>query len=348
MTNANNENKTGGKKEIVVVIGCNSFSGASYVDFLLETGKYHVIGMSRSAKKDIYLPYKRNPNIGSFEFHQLDLNKDLDAMLQIIRDNKAKYVVNFASQSMVGESWQFPLHWYKTNVLSTVALLEGLNNMRVKDKEIFMEKYVHISTPEVYGSCSGSVTENAPFNPSSPYAASREAGDVFLKLLIKQYGFPAVFTRAANVYGDGQQLFRIIPRAIIYMKKGIKIPLHGGGFAERSFIHIRDVCQGTLDVMEKAKIGETYHLSTDKLISVRDIVRKIAERMGKNYDDAVDVVGTRPGLDMAYILDSAKAKKDFNWAPTIELDEGIDGMIAWIDRDWDIIQNEPLEYQHKE
>src|SRR3989344_4236572 len=200
--------------ETVAVIGSNSFSGSHFIDFLLRNSEYNVIGISRSQEKPkLYLPYKR-PNEPRFRFHRMDLNKDSAAILRLIDGKKPSFVVNFASQSMVGESWKNPEHWYNTNVLSTVKLTNAL-----KEKK-FLRKYVHVSTPEVYGTCSGSVNEKFPFNPSTPYAASRAAADVFIQLLVREFRFPAVFTRAANVYGPGQQLFRIIPRSIIYAKKG--------------------------------------------------------------------------------------------------------------------------------
>jgi dTDP-glucose 4,6-dehydratase len=328
--------------ETVVVIGSNSFSGSHFIDLLLKEGKYHVIGISRSAEnKEMYLPYKKR-NLKNFEFHQLDLNNDLKTILELMDRKKTEYIVNFASQSMVGESWLHPEHWYKTNVLSIVELTNSLKERK------YLKKYVHISTPEVYGTCTGRIKENAPHNPSTPYAGSRSAADVFIQMLIKQFSFPAVFTRAANVYGEGQQLFKIIPRSIIFIKKGIKIPLHGGGYAERSFIHIKDVCKATVSIMENAEPGEIYHISTDKQVSVRNIAKMICEKMNVKFEDAVEGVETRRGLDAAYILDSGKLEEQFDWKPEINLDDGIDEVISWIDNNWESISNEPLGYIHKE
>lgn len=326
----------------VVVIGSNSFSGSHFVDLLLEKEDYQVIGVSRSPeKKEVYLPYKKR-DLNNFKFHRMDLNKDLLELMNLLDEIKPEYVVNFASQSMVGQSWDNPDHWYQTNVLSTIKFTNAL-----KDKK-YLKKYVHITTPEVYGNCSGWVKEDNPFNPSTPYAGSRAASDIFIQMLIKQFNFPAVFTRAANVYGPSQQLFKIIPRAIIYAKKGIKIPLHGGGEARRSFIHIRDVCEATLKIMETANPGETYHLSTDTLISIKDLVGKIVEKMGKDFNEVVEIVETRRGLDDAYILDSTKAKEEFGWIPKIDLESGIFETIKWIDKNWEVISSEQLEYLHKE
>ena len=326
----------------VVVIGSNSFSGSHFIDHLLENTRYRIIGISRSnEKKDIYLPYKKRKS-PRFEFYQLALNKDIKGILKLLDKNKPEYIVNFASQSMVGESWDFPEHWYRTNVLSIVQLVNGLKERK------YLKKYVHISTPEVYGSCSGLVKEDAPFNPSTPYAASRAAADTFISLLIRQFKFPAVFTRAANVYGPGQQLFKIIPKSIVCIKKGIKIPLHGGGKARRSFIHIQDVSEATQKIMESAKPGEIYHISTDELTSIKDLVKKISIKMGVNFDDVTDAADTRRGLDDAYILDSTKAKKEFDWIPRISLDSGLSEVIGWVNKNWSIISSESLKYEHLE
>jgi dTDP-glucose 4,6-dehydratase len=268
------------------------------------------------------------------------MNKNLPEILTLLDKEQPEYIVNFASQSMVGESWDNPVHWYQTNVVSIVGLTNAL-----KEKK-YLKKYVHISTPEVYGSCSGKVTEDYFFNPSSPYAGSRAAADNFIQMLVKQFGFPAVFTRAANVYGPGQQLFKIIPRSIVNIKLGKKIPLHGGGEARRSFIHIVDVCEGTLRIMEHAKSGEIYHLSTNVLVSIKDLVKIISDTMNVDFTHAVEIVQTRRGLDNAYILDSTKAIREFGWVPAISLEEGISDVITWVTTHWNLIEKEPLEYQH--
>jgi dTDP-glucose 4,6-dehydratase len=326
----------------VVVIGSNSFSGSHFIDMLLSSTEYEVIGISRSdEKKDFYLPYKKR-DLSKFKFHKLDLNRDMSKILNLFDDLKPEYIVNFASQSMVGESWDNPEHWYNTNVLSIITLTNSL-----KGKE-YLKKYVHISTPEVYGSCSGTVKEDALFNPSTPYAASRAAADEFILMLVKNFEFPAVFTRAANVYGPGQQLFKIIPRSIIFIKNNEKIPLHGGGLAERSFIHIQDVCEATLKIMEQSKSGEIYNLSTNTLHSIKDIVKLICGRMDVDFEKSVEDVETRRGLDKAYILDSSKAENEFGWKPKISLEEGIDETIKWINDSFVEISKEPLGYVHKE
>ncbi|MEZ7195956.1 NAD-dependent epimerase/dehydratase family protein [Pseudodesulfovibrio karagichevae] len=323
-----------------VVIGSNSFSGASFVDTLLDAG-YEAIGVSRSPEPNpVFLPYKLNGRTG-FEFHQLDLNHDLDAIIRLVADSKADYVVNFASQSMVGESWQHPEHWFMTNAVSTVKLHEGLRKIDS------LEKYVHISTPEVYGTCEGLVPESTDYHPSTPYAVSRAAGDMSLMSFYQAYDFPVVFTRAANVFGPGQQLYRIVPRTILFFLMGRKLQLHGGGKSVRSFIHIRDVSECTIDIALKAAPPNIYHVSTKRNISIHDLVVMVAEQLGVSFADHVEIVGERLGKDAAYLLDSAKARQEFGWTDKISLEQGIEETISWVKDNLETLRSQPFDYIHK-
>lgn len=328
-------------EEKYVVIGSNSFSGASFADHLL-TQHASVIGLSRSPEPHrAFLPYRWSGNDGRFSFHQLDLNKDLAAIVDLLQRERPAYVVNFAAQSMVAESWQNPDHWFMTNVVSTVRLHEELRRLD------FLRKYVHVTTPEVYGSTEGFVREDTAFNPSTPYAVSRAAADMSLRSYHAAYGFPVVFTRAANVYGPGQQLYRIIPRTILFIRLGRKIQLHGGGASERSFIHMRDVSDATLRVARNGRPGETYHISTDRIISIRALVEMICERLGARFEDCVEVTGERLGKDAAYRLDSGKIRRELGWSDSIGLEQGIEESVAWVDRFIDDLRALPMQYVHK-
>ena len=328
-------------QENCLVIGSNSFSGASFVDYLLDQG-YSVIGCSRSPEPHpAFLPYKWAAMPGKFQFYQQDLNRDLDALMALVHREKPAYVINFAAQSMVAESWKNPDHWFLTNVVSTVRFLDRLRQCD------FLQKYVHVTTPEVYGSTSGSIDEKAPFNPSTPYAVSRAAADMSLKTFFAAYRFPVVFTRAANVFGPGQQLYRIIPRTILFIKLGRKLQLHGGGHSERSFIHMQDVSDATMRIMRDGTPGEAYHISTSRIISVRDLVHMICERMGVKFNDHVEVVGERLGKDAAYLLNSNKVRGQLGWRDQISLEQGIDETISWVEKFFDDLKSQPFDYIHK-
>ena len=324
----------------IFIIGSNSFSGATFSDYALQKGA-NVTGISRSKESNsVFLPYKWSEQ-SRFNFHLLDINKNLKEIIVLVNDLKPSYIVNFAAQSMVGESWLSPADWFMTNVVSTIKLHDELR------KCDFLKRYIHISTPEVYGSCSGFVDENFPFNPSTPYAVSRAAADMSLQTFYNAYKFPVVTTRAANVYGPGQQLYRIIPRTILYILLGEKIQLHGGGVSTRSFIHMNDVSRATWNIMEQAKAGETYHISTNEVISIRELVATICMKLKVNFEDHVEIVGERAGKDAAYHLDSSKLRKDMNWKDQIKLDQGLDECIFWVKENLESLKKESFDYQHK-
>jgi len=327
----------------VLIIGSNSFTGSHLVQHCLEKG-YKVIGISRSDEYPmVMLPYlyagNGNPK---FSFFKLDVNKDLKKILKICDDNEPEIIANFAAQGEVRSSWENPLQWYETNTISIVRLTDELR------KRTYLKKYLTASTPEVYGSTSDNLKENHNYSPSTPYAASKLAGDLHLITLYKRYEFPVIFTRSANVYGIHQQLYRIIPRAIIYLKMKKKIQLHGNGKSERSFIHIRDVVEATLKIAEKGAVGDVYHISPEgDDISIYAVVRTICEMMNQDFKTSVELVEQNFGQDSKYSISSSKLRRDLNWKPKISLQIGIEEMINWIDNNWSEISKMPLEYIHK-
>jgi dTDP-glucose 4,6-dehydratase len=325
-----------------LVLGSNSFSGATFCDYLARAG-HEVIATSRSPEPhEAFLPYRWGPQRAAVRFAKVDINHDLDALDALLKAEKPTHVVNFAAQSMVGESWRHPEHWMMTNVVSTTLLFERLRRYEG------LTRYVHVTTPEVYGSTDGWVKEDTPFNPTTPYAVSRAAGDMQLRIIVAQYGFPAVSTRAANVYGPGQQTYRIIPRAILSAMAGRKLQLHGGGVSIRSFIHMQDVSAATLAIALDGKLGETYHISTDRLVSIRALVEMIIAGLGKDFSECVDVVPERPGKDQAYMLDSSKLRRELGWADRVTLEQGIAECVAWAERYRDHLLAMPSwDYEHK-
>jgi dTDP-glucose 4,6-dehydratase len=327
----------------VIVIGSNSFSGSHFVDLLLKKN-FKVFGVSRSKEyNSVFLPYKNNKNINFFKFYKKNLtnNNDQKFIINLIIKNKISYVVNFASQGMVSESFLNPHDWYRTNTLSQIDFFEQL-------KKINLKRYVHITTPEVYGENINLLDEKTHFNPSTPYAISRACADFHLKAICKYYNFPVVFTRAANVYGPHQQLYRIIPKSIMMMLLSKKINIHGGGKSVRSFVHIKDVSEGYFRVMKKGVIGGTYHLSTNEFISIKSLVHKIAKLLNKDFDKhTIMDKYERLGKDSAYKLSSKKIYRELGWRPNIKIHDGIMDTINWIKNDFNRLKRKELEYIHK-
>ena len=329
-----------------VVIGSNSFSGAHFVDLLLERPEAEVIGISRSPEyPTCMLAYGHRTadrTNGRYTFVQADLIRSFDKIETLLNEIRPAYVINFAAQGEVGSSFNHPEDHYITNALGIVRLTDFLR------QQDWLERYLHISTPEVYGSVDGGIKEDQRFDPSSPYAASKGSGDLFISSMIKTFDFPATTIRATNVFGAHQQLYRIIPRTIIYIKTGQKLQLHGGGKAIKSFIHIRDVSEGELLAITKGKAGETYHLSPDgDGVSVRHVVETVCTMMGERFEDHVEIAEDRTGQDKAYVIDSMKARSELGWKPSIPIENGIREMVDWIERDWDTIKGLPMNFEHK-
>ena len=325
----------------ILVLASNSFSGSSLVDHLLTSG-YQVIGTSRSSETaPVFRNYGKNPNLANFTFEQIDLNGGARSISEIVRKNKVEFIFNFAAQSMVAQSWDFPEHWYETN---TVALAE-LCNLLIKQPSV--KKFVHFTTPEVYGSTEGWIDETFNFAPSTPYAVSRAAGDWHLKCLFENIGFPVIFTRAANVYGPGQQLYRIIPRTILSALTGQKLPLQGGGKSIRSFIHIDDVSSGLELIMKNGTLGDSYHISTKEIISIFDLVNTLAELLNVNTEELIERSPERPGKDFAYQLSSEKIRTELGWSDKINLTEGLSDTLEWAKLNLDTLRALPINYEHK-
>ena len=329
-------------KNRFLIIGSNSFSGAQFIKYLLQND-YEVVGISRSEEINaVYLPYKWEKLEGNFRFHQIDINHQLGELIDIMVDFKPEYIVNFAAQGMVAQSWEIPQDWYQTNVVAQVKLHNQLRKLK------FIKKYVHVTTPEAYGSTEGWIKESFLFSPSTPYAVSRAACDLHLMSFFKAYQFPVVFTRAANVYGPGQQLYRIIPRTMLYARLGKKMNLHGGGLSIRSFIHMNDVSSATLKIATNGIPGESYHISTNDKISIRGLVEKICDLTSTSFSDLVNVSDDRLGKDQAYLLDSNKLRNDFSWQDEIGLNEGLTDTLTWVDNNLDLLEKLPADYIHKQ
>jgi dTDP-glucose 4,6-dehydratase len=329
------------KDRRVAVLGSNSFAGAALVKRLLDDGA-DVVGFNRSAEgSQVFLQYRWAPAPGRYRFIQADINRDLDTIGGVLRDFQPAVVADFAGQGMVAESWQNPAQWYQTNIVAKVRLHDVLRTLEG------LERYIRVSTPEVYGSHESLLRETWQFNPSTPYAVSHAAIDMSLRAFHQRYGFPVVFTRFANFYGPGQQLYRIIPRTIIYALLKRKLQLHGAGRAVRAFIYGSDVADAVVRSMTQGVPGETYHFSPGDFHTIRDVVTAIADYMKVDFGTLVEMAPDRPSKDQAYLMDSSRAHAEMGWSPKVNLPHGIAKTVDWISANLDEIKTLPLDYIHK-
>ena len=325
-----------------LVLGSNSFSAGSFINHIInEEVNSKVFAISRSKEyHKTQLAYKNNEKCSNVKFYQYDLSDNLEDIVNLIEKEQIEYIFNFAAQGMVAQSWEAPEQWFNTNTLSLVKLLDKIYKFK------FIKKFVQVSTPEVYGPCND-IKESMNFHPSSPYAASKASADLILYSYFITHGFPINYTRASNVYGSYQQLYRIIPKTILMIKKGEKLQLHGGGKAVRSFIHINDVSIATLKIAKEAKAGEIYHLSDDKTISIYELVELICNQMKVDIKEHINIVEDRVGQDSLYLMNNEKLKNDFNLTPQKRLKDGINEVISWIDSNYETLINFPDYYIHK-
>ncbi len=326
------------KVKKALVIGSNSFSAGSLIESLLKKN-FYVIGISRSKINN--KKFQRF-SIGNknYKFYKLDINKNNNKILEIIKSFKPAFIINYASQSMVGQSWKDPEDWFLTNSLSTIKLYSGLS------KQTFKFKLIHISTPEIYGNIKKKVIENNNYNPTTPYAVSRVTADQYLKILNDVHKIDSCSIRASNVYGEYQRLYRIIPKTIYSILKKKKLNLDGGGISERNFIHIDDVSNATYKIMTKGKKGEIYHISSNEIISIKKLVKLICKKMNYDFDKLVNIVPERLGKDKSYSLANKKIKK-LGWKPHISLSKGLDRCIKNIIENISEFKKLDENYVHK-
>ena len=284
----------------IAVLGAGSFYGATFVGLARRQG-HAVLCLARPAH---------------------DVNTHLDAIMAAVEALRPGVFVNFAALNMVAESWRHAAHYYRTNVIGITALAEALRQWGG------LQRFVQVSTPEVYGTTETPLKEDAPFRPSTPYAVSRAAADLHLQSMHAAYGFPVVFTRTVNVYGPGQQPYRIVPKTVLSILQDRKLPLHGGGISSRAFIHVEDAAEATLRVALEGRAGETYHVATARQTAIRDLVAMICALMNRDFDSVVEDDPERLGKDMAYQLDDAKIRTALGWRDTIDLEQGLAQTVA--------------------
>ncbi len=327
-----------------LIIGSNSFSGSNFVSCLIKRKK-KVFGVSRSKEKNsIFSSYKNLPNYKKyFKFQKINLNKnyDLNKLEKLIEKFKPEAIVNYAAQGMVAESWIAPEDWYNTNIISQVKLYNILKSKN------FIKKIVHVTTPEVYGNQKNELNEKSIFKPSTPYAISRMSLDLHLDIYCKQFKIPIIFTRTSNVYGPCQDLYRIVPKTILNSVRKKKIFLDGGGKSIRSFIFIDDVSNATLKICNNGKIGETYHIATNKFISIRNLVKKIYSQRNLKYEKFISLKKDRIGKDQIYKLNSQKLRKNLKWKPLTDLKNGLKKTENWILNNLKKLKKLNTNYVHK-
>jgi len=231
-------------------------------------------------------------------------------------------VVNFAAESHVDRSILSAGSFIDTDIKGLYVLLEA-------GRKHGVERFVHVSTDEVYGSIEqGSFPEQAPFNPSSPYAASKAGAELLARAYAHTFNYPILITRGSNTYGPYQYPEKVIPLFITNAIDGQPLPLYGDGMNVRDWLYVEDHCRGIDLVLRHGIRGEAYNVGADQERTNLEITRQILALLGKG-EDLIQFVRDRPGHDRRYSLNSAKAQTTLGWRPQVQLEEGLTRTVAW-------------------
>jgi dTDP-glucose 4,6-dehydratase len=232
-------------------------------------------------------------------------------------------VVHFAAESHVDRGIYDPAPMIETNVTGTFVLLQIARKLQI-------EKFVHVSTDEVYGDLPPGTfaAENSPVQPSSPYSASKASSDLIVRSYVRTFGFPAVIIRASNNYGPFQFPEKFLPLMIASALDDKPLPIYGDGKQERNWLHVQDHCRGILAVLERGRIGEVYNIGGADVVENLTMARRLLLATGKS-ESLISHVQDRPGHDRRYALTCEKIERDLGWRPAISLDDGLRKTIEW-------------------
>ncbi len=313
----------------LLVTGGAGFIGSNFVLYLLKKyPNYMVINLDK-------LTYAGNPenlksveNNKNYKFVKGDIS-DAELVNEIMKNYEIDTIVHFAAESHVDRSILDPSPFIKTNIVGTYTLLEAALKNKIK-------RFHHISTDEVFGSLSldskEKFNEKTPYNPRSPYAASKASADHLVRAYYQTYNLPVTISNCSNNFGPYHFPEKLIPLAITNILEGKKVPVYGDGLYVRDWLFVEDHCTAIDAIIHKGRIGETYLIGgmTEEISNI-DIVRKILNIMG-NDESRIEFVKDRPGHDRRYSVDWSKINKELGWHPKHDFDEALKLTVEWYEK----------------
>lgn len=306
----------------VLVTGGYGFIGSNLIKFLLKKKEiFKIVNLDKetyAANKD-YLEDVDDPR---YFFEKTDLAEGVRVFDALYKHN-ITHVFHLAAETHVDNSISNPNPFVYSNIIGTYNLIEACRHLW---KDNFKKrKFVHVSTDEVYGSlgASGAFTEESPYQPNSPYSASKASSDFLVRSYFKTFGFPSVITNCSNNYGPNQNGEKFIPLAISAISNSCAVPVYGNGKNVRDWIYVEDHCDALWRVMEKSKIGEKYNIGGGNEKTNLEIINEICNILNKNFKEHVVFVADRPGHDFRYAIDDTKIKKELKWKPKTDFKKGL-------------------------
>ena len=340
-------------KTVYFVTGGCGFIGANFIQYLLKKTKpKSVINLDK-------LTYAGNQkNLADFEqdpryiFVHGDIC-DAELVSRLFTEYQPNYIINFAAESHVDRSIDGPAEFIQTNIVGTSVLLQEslkyYSTLKGKESERF--QFHHVSTDEVFGSLSesGFFTEETPYDPSSPYSASKASSDHLVRAWYRTFDLPVLISNCSNNYGPYQFPEKLIPLMILNCLEEKPLPVYGTGENIRDWLYVEDHCDAIYTILQKGTIGETYNVGGNNEIKNIQIVEEICDVLndihpagsGKSYHELITFVKDRPGHDFRYAIDASKLKKEIGWEPKESFNTGIQKTIEWYLKNeewWRIIQ----------
>ena len=323
-------------KKCLVTGGCG-FIGSNYIRTVLDREEdLHVINLDK-------LTYAGNiQNLNGISSNNLTIVKgdicDVDLVNSLFEKHQFDTVVHFAAESHVDRSIEGPAEFIQTNVVGTLNLLEQSRAFINKTNNDNF-RFLHVSTDEVYGSLGddGKFLETTPYDPSSPYSASKAGSDHLVRAWNRTFGLPTLITNCSNNYGSYQFPEKLVPLMIINCLQGNPLPVYGKGENVRDWLFVGDHCDAIHTVLAKGEMGETYNIGGNNEIKNIDVVTIICSLLdeisprenGSSYSDLITFVKDRPGHDFRYAIDAGKIRNDLGWSPNESFETGIRKTIHW-------------------
>jgi dTDP-glucose 4,6-dehydratase len=334
----------------IIVTGGAGFIGSNFANAWVKLGLGKLINLDK-------LTYAGNlANLAEIEqnpdhiFVQGDIG-DNELLGSLLKQHRPRAIVNFAAESHVDRSIHAPGEFIHTNVVGTFNLLEEAraywNGLIDADKASF--RFLHVSTDEVYGSLSPTdpaFKETNPYEPNSPYSASKAASDHLVRAYHHTYGMPMLTTNCSNNYGPYHFPEKLIPLVIHNALNGKPLPIYGNGSNVRDWLYVGDHCSAIRRVLEAGRVGETYNIggwnektNLDVVHTLCDILDQQKPKTTGSYRDQITFVTDRPGHDQRYAIDATKIERELGWKPAETFDTGIQKTVAWYLSHQDWVEN---------
>jgi dTDP-glucose 4,6-dehydratase len=338
-----------------IVTGGAGFIGSNFVRLALAQTDTPIVVVDKLTYAGNLLSLADVTDHPRFHFVEADI-ADRAAVEQIIREHNPAAILNFAAETHVDRSIDGPAAFIQTNVVGTFELLEASRHYLARIPHTARQRFrfLHVSTDEVYGSLGpkGAFTESTPYEPNSPYSASKAGADHIVRAYGSTYGLPALITNCSNNYGPYQFPEKLIPLMILNAIEGKALPIYGDGGNVRDWLFVEDHCEGILQVLRRGRPGEKYNLGGDSERTNLEIVDglcalleellpveqnpRLAERGVGSYASLKTFVEDRPGHDRRYAIDASKIRAELGWRPAHDFEAGLRRTVQWYldHRDW--------------